>query len=53
MAECDGLENRCTFTRTEGSNPSRSALEISGPQKWGPDIFWSVKRKYKSQAWFS
>ena len=26
MAECAGLENRCTFTGTEGSNPSLSAL---------------------------
>ena len=27
MAECAGLENQCTFTGTEGSNPSLSALE--------------------------
>ena len=26
VAECAGLENRCTFTGTEGSNPSLSAL---------------------------
>ena len=26
VVERDGLENRCTFTRTEGSNPSLSAI---------------------------
>ena len=27
MVERDGLENRCTLTRTEGSNPSLSAIQ--------------------------
>ena len=26
MVDCGGLENRCPFTRTGGSNPSASAL---------------------------
>ena len=26
MVECGGLENRCTCKRTEGSNPSLSAI---------------------------
>ena len=29
MAECAGLENRCTFAGTEGSNPSLSAFKPS------------------------
>ena len=30
MAERDGLENRCTLTGTEGSNPSLSAKNEEG-----------------------
>lgn len=30
MAERDGLENRCTLTGTEGSNPSLSANNEEG-----------------------
>ena len=30
VAECAGLENRCTFTGTEGSNPSLSAFRSRG-----------------------
>ena len=26
MVECDGLENRCPFLRTVGSNPTLSAV---------------------------
>ena len=33
MAERDGLENRCTLTGTEGSNPSLSATETRKPQQ--------------------
>jgi hypothetical protein len=29
VVECDGLENRCTFRRTVGSNPTPSANFIS------------------------
>ena len=33
VVDRDGLENRCTLTGTEGSNPSLSATETRKPQQ--------------------
>ena len=33
VVERDGLENRCTLTSTQGSNPCLSAIEIPDIQK--------------------
>ena len=41
MVERDGLENRCTRKRTEGSNPSPSASKnVTGVKK---DESWEKK----------
>ncbi len=54
MAECAGLENRCTFTGTEGSNPSLSAL-FSGETAAAavsPDFFYqSVVHNQSACGW--
>ena len=35
VVECGGLENRCPFTRTGGSNPSSSANHYKPDRKVG------------------
>ncbi len=45
VAECAGLENRCTFAGTEGSNPSLSALLLPVSHNClahGQLLFWGL-----------
>jgi hypothetical protein len=39
VVESDGLENRCTFTGTVGSNPTLSAIVASGWTQLGERVF--------------
>lgn len=53
MAETNGLLNRRTgFTRTEGSNPSRSAIFL--PATWFEGslmVFWATRCAMKGEPW--
>ena len=50
MVECGGLENRCPFTRTGGSNPSFSA-NLRQPHPWCGFFVFACPVPKSSQGW--